>query len=59
MGRCLKCGSRVFFIDETSTHIEVDGELLKSYPGDLHNRTCVRCTYQELYEEYRHIDEVK
>lgn len=55
---CRKCGSKVFFVDETTTHLEVDGELVKQVgDGDLHNRNCVRCTYPEQYEDYRHLDE--
>ncbi len=48
---CEKCGNKVFFVDETVTHLEVDGEIVQSYRGDLHNRNCVRCTYPEQYTE--------
>lgn len=58
MARCEKCGSKVFLVDETITHLEVDGEIIKQVGGgDLHNRNCVRCTYPEEYDEYKHLDE--
>ena len=57
MARCKKCGSRVFFVDETITHLEIDGEIVKQLgSGDLHNRNCVRCANPEQYDEYRHFD---
>jgi len=31
--RCPKCGSRVFFVDETSTYLKVNGELVKQLGG--------------------------
>ena len=50
-------GSRVFFVDETITHLEIDGEIVKQLgSGDLHNRNCVRCVNSEQYDEYRHFD---
>ena len=27
--RCEKCGSGVFFVDETVTHVQVDGGIVK------------------------------
>ena len=57
MTRCKKCGSRVFFVDETITHLEIDGEIVKQLgSGDLHNRNCVKCINPKQYEEYRHFD---
>jgi len=47
--KCDKCGSKVFLVDEITTHLEVDGEIVKSYTGDLCNMNCVRCTYPELH----------
>ena len=58
MKRCKKCGSKVFFIDETATYLEVDGEIIKHLgSGDLHNRNCVKCNYPKQYDDYRHYDE--
>lgn len=58
MVRCKKCGSRVFFVDETITLLQIDGQIGKQLgDGNLHNRNCVRCAYPELYENYRHFDE--
>jgi len=37
MSICPKCGSRVFFVDETSTYLEVDGEVVKQF-GSGQNR---------------------
>ena len=56
MPRCEKCGSRVFLVDETVTHLEVNGEFVKQYPGDFVNRNCVRCTYPGLYEELKDLE---
>ena len=39
---CEKCGSTVFFVDETVTHVQVDGEIVKTFQGDLTNACCVR-----------------
>lgn len=51
--KCEKCGSRVFFVNETSTCLEVDGEIIKALgEGGLNNRNCVRCTYPKLYAKY-------
>ena len=55
--RCQKCGSVVSFVDETCTHVEIDGEFVKTFPGDLSNRNCVRCTYPDLYREWSDHDE--
>ena len=56
--RCKKCGSRVFLVDETITHLEIDDEIVKELgSGDLHNRNCLRCTHPEVYQEYKHLDE--
>ncbi len=56
---CEKCGSKVFFVDETVTHVEVDGEIVKSHTGDLHNRNCVRCTCPEQHPEYGDDEQTK
>ena len=58
MNRCNKCGSTVFLVDETITHLEVGGEIGKQVgDGDLHNRNCVRCTYPWQYKDFEHLDE--
>ena len=49
--RCEKCGSNAFLVDETCTHVEIDGEIVKTYPGDLCNRNCLRCANPTLYRE--------
>ncbi len=55
--KCKKCGSTIFFVDETITHLEVDGQIIKQLgSGDLHNRNCVRCNYPEQYENYKNYD---
>ena len=54
--KCKKCGSKVFLVDETVTHVQVDDEIVKSHPGDLDNANCVRCTYPKIYPEYQHLD---
>ena len=60
MARCEKCGSRVFLLDETITHLEVDGEIVKEFgSGDLHNRNCLRCTNPALYEDFKGYEEAK
>lgn len=57
MTKCKKCGSKVFYVDETITHLEVGGEIVKELgSGDLHNRNCVKCTFPEQYEEYLDLD---
>ena len=57
MANCKKCGSKVFLVDETVTHLEFAGEIIKQVGGgDLHNRNCVRCMYPEQYEEVRHLE---
>ena len=58
MVKCKKCGSKVFFVDETITHLEIDGEIIKQIgSGDLHNRNCVRCTFPEQYEEFMDLEQ--
>jgi predicted nucleic-acid-binding Zn-ribbon protein len=57
--RCEKCGSKVFFVDETVKHVQVDGEIVKTFPGDLTNANCVRCTYPKIYPEYQDFEEVE
>ena len=58
MERCEKCGSRVFLVDETITHLEVDGETVKQLGGgDLHNRNCIRCRYPKIYEDFKCYEE--
>jgi predicted nucleic-acid-binding Zn-ribbon protein len=57
MARCEKCGNRVFLVDKTITHLEIDGEIVKELGnGDVHTRNCLRCTHPELYEDYKHLD---
>ena len=56
--KCERCGSRVFLVDETVTHVQVDDEIVKSHAGDLANANCVRCTYPGMYPEYRHYEDV-
>ena len=29
--RCEKCGSKIFFVEETVTHVQVDGEIVKTF----------------------------
>ena len=55
--RCRECGSRVFLVDETCTHVEVDGEIVKTFTGDLGNRNCIRCAYPDLYPDYSDYDD--
>lgn len=55
--RCEKCGSRAFLVDETCTHVVIDGEIVKTHPGDLSNRNCIRCTYPDLYPDFRGYDD--
>ena len=56
--RCKKCGSRIFLVDETITHLEIAGEIVKQLgSGDLHNRNCLRCTHPDIYADYAHLDE--
>lgn len=55
---CEKCGSKVFFVDEIVTHVQVDGEIVKTFQGDLTNANCVRCTYPGVYPEYQDFEEV-
>ena len=58
MTKCNKCGSKVFFVDDTSTYLEVDGELVKQLGGgDLSNWNCVRCNYPAQYKDFKHFDE--
>ena len=53
-----KCGSKIFLVDETVTHLEVDCEIIKQVgDGDLNNRNCVKCTYPEQYSLYKHLEE--
>jgi predicted nucleic-acid-binding Zn-ribbon protein len=55
---CKKCGSRIFLVDETITHLEINGEIVKELgSGDLHNRNCLRCTHPEIYQDYVQLDE--
>jgi hypothetical protein len=56
--RCAKCGSQIFLIGETLTHLEIAGEIVKQVGnGDLHNRNCLRCTHPEIYKEYAYLDD--
>jgi len=58
MTLCKKCGSRVFLVNETITHLEVDGELAKQLGGgDLHNWNCLRCNHPDLYKDFKHLGE--
>ena len=58
MPRCKKCGSQIFLVDETITHLEIDGEIVNELgTGDLHNRSCLKCTHPNLYEDYKHLDD--
>ena len=51
MAKCKKCGSTAFYVDETVTHLEIGGEIVKQTgTGDFHNRNCARCTIPEIYE---------
>ena len=55
-GKCLKCGSRVSFADETNTAVLVGNEIVGTYEGDITNRNCIRCTYPDLYPDYAECD---
>ncbi|MBP1741233.1 MAG: hypothetical protein H6Q48_3526, partial [Deltaproteobacteria bacterium] len=56
--RCKKCGSQIFLVDETITHLEINGEIVKELgTGDLYNRNCLRCTHPDIYEDYAHLDD--
>ena len=56
--KCKKCGSQIFLLDETITHLEIDGEIAKELgSGDLHDRNCLRCTDPDIYSDYAHLDE--
>jgi hypothetical protein len=55
-GRCLRCGSSLSLADATDTVLFVGDEITKSYPGDISNRNCIRCTYPELYSEYKDLE---
>jgi hypothetical protein len=56
--RCAKCGSQIFLVDETTTHLEIAEEIVKELgTGDLHNRNCLKCTHPDLYQDYKHLDE--
>jgi len=58
MHSCKTCCNTVFFVDETVTHLEIGGEIIKQLgSGDLHNRNCVKCTYPKYYDEYKHLNE--
>ncbi|MFH1110745.1 MAG: hypothetical protein V1790_16345 [Planctomycetota bacterium] len=50
--RCENYGGTVFLVDETCTHVEIDGEIVKTYLGDLCNRNCMRCVYPEVYRDH-------
>ena len=56
--KCEKCGSTVFFVDETVTHVQVGGEIVKTFQGDLTNANCVRCVYPDVYPEFQDFEEV-
>jgi hypothetical protein len=56
-GRCRKCNSKVSFADVTDVAVLVGDEVIKTYPGDLINRNCVRCNYFERYDDFKHFDE--
>jgi predicted nucleic-acid-binding Zn-ribbon protein len=56
-GKCLKCGSKVSFADVTDVAVLVGDEVIKTYPGDLINRNCVRCSYPERYDDFKHFEE--
>jgi len=56
---CNKCGSKVFFVDETVTHVQVAGEIVKTFQGELTNANCVRCTYPNAYREYQDYEVVE
>ena len=56
MPKCQKCGSKIFLVDETSTHLEGDGEIVKELgSGDLHNKNFLRCAHPDIYEDYKHV----
>jgi hypothetical protein len=56
--KCKKCGSKIFFVDETITHLEIDGEIVKELgTRSLHNRNCLRCKHPEIYKDYKHLDQ--
>jgi len=58
MPRCEKCGSQIFLVGKTITHLEIHGEIVKELgSGDLHNRNCLRCTNPDIYADYAHLDE--
>ena len=58
MSRCRKCGSKIFLVGETITHLEIDGEIVKELgTAALHNRNCLRCTHPEIYKDYMHLDD--
>ncbi len=52
-GKCLKCGSKVFFADVTDTLVYVGNDIVKRYDGDITNRNCVKCNYTGQYQEYK------
>jgi len=46
----------VFFVDDTVTYLEIDGELVKQLGGgDLNNRNCVRCIFPNQYKAYNYL----
>jgi len=55
-GKCLKCGSRVSFVDVSDTLMFVGDEIVKRYDGDITNKNCVRCRYPKRYPEFEHYD---
>jgi predicted nucleic-acid-binding Zn-ribbon protein len=56
-GKCLKCGSKVSFVNMTDVAVLVGDEVIKTYPGDFVNKNCVRCNYPERYNDFKHFDE--
>ena len=51
-GHYLNCGSSVALVNETVVHLEVGGEIVKTYAGSLRNRNCVRCSYPVAYPDF-------
>ncbi len=45
--------SRIKLADVSDTVVLVDGEVVKTFAGDVINQNCARCQYPRQYEELK------
>lgn len=55
-GSCRVCGSKLALAETSDAVLLVDGEIARTFPGDLGNPKCLRCHFPEEYTAYHHLE---